>query len=235
MVQRAAEEEQRRKAQLLAKLQEIDRQSEPPQDSMFSEAHNGTPTNQTPSFFSFTQPEQEGGLRAGAGSRDVGRRSGGLEGGTGTGMGRRGMRTQMSSEDLAFGSYAPSFGRPAARGGSGFPPPPALEDPLTTGTGLGLGGSEQGPGKERKSSLMQQLFGAPATPPASNTVSSTMEVLRSRPVANGGRPQREGLFSFDPEHSTPSGPILSTLHVVDSKPAVRAMPSFDDDIEELTL
>ncbi|KAM6954018.1 lebercilin [Aplochiton taeniatus] len=247
VVQRAAGEEQQRKAQLLAKLHEIDRQRDPPRDAMFSEAlqPNGGPSGQPPpcfteptdqssSLFSFTEPEPAGGLRLGAGSRDGARRSGGLEGGLGTG--RRGMRTQISSEDLAFGSYAPSFGRPAARGTPGFPPPPALEDSL--GSGMGLGPSDRGPGKERKSSLMQQLFGAPATPPASSTATSTMEVLRSPPVANGGRSQREGLFSFDPEHltySTPSVPTLSTLHVAQSKPTVRAMASFDDDVEELTL
>ncbi|XP_031692601.1 lebercilin isoform X2 [Oncorhynchus kisutch] len=258
--QEVAEAERRRKEQLLAKLREIDKQNEPPQNAgLFYEVNpeplessSGStarspprlsdPRNQNPSIFSFTEPEEMGGLRGGAGSREGGKSGrGGAESGLGpgAGTGRRGMRAQDSSEDLAFGSYAPSFGRPAPRGGTGFPtpPPPSALDAL-------LGRSEReerggpGPGKERKSTLLQQLFGPPSSP--SPISDSPPDVLFNPPTSTltGPRNCREGFFPFEPKAPAPTGslgPFLSSLHVTESRPAVRAIASFDDDIEELKL
>ncbi|XP_071019663.1 lebercilin [Oncorhynchus clarkii lewisi] len=256
--QEVAEAERRRKEQLLAKLREIDKQNEPPQNAgLFYEvdpepleSSSGStarspprlsdPRNQNPSIFSFTEPEEMGGLRGGAGSREGGKSGrGGAESGLGpgAGTGRRGMRAQNSSEDLAFGSYAPSFGRPAPRGGTGFPtpPPPSALDAL-------LGRSEReerggpGPGKERKSTLLQQLFGPPSSP--SPISDSPPDVLLNPPTSTltGPRNCREGFFPFEPRAPTgPLGPFHSSLHVTESRPTVRAMASFDDDIEELKL
>ncbi|XP_042177477.1 lebercilin [Oncorhynchus tshawytscha] len=258
--QEVAEAERRRKERLLAKLREIDKQNEPPQNAgLFYEvdpepleSSSGStarsppqlsdPRNQNPSIFSFTEPEEMGGLRGGAGSREGGKSGrGGAESGLGpgAGTGRRGMRAQNSSEDLAFGSYAPSFGRPAPRGGTGFPtpPPPSALDAL-------LGRSEReerggpGPGKERKSTLLQQLFGPPSSP--SPISDSPPDVLFNPPTSTltGPRNCREGFFPFEPKAPAPTGslgPFLSSLHVTESRPAVRAIASFDDDIEELKL
>lgn len=262
--QQAAEEERRKKEQLLAKMREIDRQNQPPHDPVFAETdaslsnHSHTvcsspwfsePKNQNSSIFSFTEPEESVNLRGGAVSREGARRSVGVEGRVGAaGVGRRVARAQISIEDLAFGSYAPSFGRPAARGSPGLPPSPTKEDRDTALEAIGvfsLGGSEKDKGKEqesgvgkegkdRKSSLMQQLFGASVTPPADNK----MDVLGSPPTTNGIRLRREGMFTFNSESPAPAmppGPVLGTLHVAESRPAVRAIASFDDDIEELTL
>ncbi|XP_041720833.1 lebercilin [Coregonus clupeaformis] len=250
--QEVAEAERRRKEQLLAKLREIDKQNdplfsevdpEPPESSSGSTARSprrfSEPRNQNPSIFSFTEPEETGGLRGGAESREGGRsgRGGaesGLGPGVGIGTGRRGVRAQNSSEDLAFGSYAPSFGRPAPRGGTGFPtpPPPSALDAL-------LGQSERekergglGSEKERKSILLQQLFGPPSSP--SPISDSNPDVLFSPPTSTltGPRNCREGFFPFEPKSPAP---FLSSLHVTESRPTVRAIASFDDDIEELTL
>ncbi|XP_013999096.1 lebercilin [Salmo salar] len=263
--QEVAEAERRRKEQLLAKLREIDKQNEPPQNAgLFSEvdpepleSSSGStarspprfsdPRNQNPSIFSFTEPEEMGGLRGGAGSREGGKsgRGGpesGLGPGAGTGTGRRGVRAQNSNEDLAFGSYAPSFGRPAPRGGTGFPtpPPPSALDAL-----LGRserekerGGLGPGLGKERKSTLLQQLFGPPSSP--SPISDSPPDVLLSPPTSTltGPRNCREGFFPFEHKSPAPAGPLapfLSSLHVTESRPTVRAIASFDDDIEELKL
>ncbi|XP_067098384.1 lebercilin [Osmerus mordax] len=253
--QEAAEEERRRKEQLLAKLREIDQQNQPP-PRLFSDTDESSgavvrspprysePRNQNQSIFSFTEPEEVGGLHGGGKPR-----GGEGEGGILTGMGRRGVRAQPSTDDLAFGSYAPSFGRPAPRG-PGFPPPPPKEekDAHLGGADISFGGSEKEREKEkeevwgtgRKSSLMQQLFGPPSSshplvPPSS---SSQMDVLNSTPNSTAGRSKKDGLFLFDPESPRPAAPpppLLSTLHVAESRPTVRAIPSFDDDIEELTL
>ncbi|XP_071335184.1 lebercilin [Trachinotus anak] len=261
--QHAAEEGRRKKEQLLAKMREIDRQNQGAPDSIFaasspSEPNKSTSVHYSPrppeqrdntsSIFSLTESEESTSLRAGAGSREGGRRRPGIEGGAfATGMGRRAIRTQISSDDLAFGSYAPSFGVSVSRGSSGFPPPPPKEDRDSALEAIGVFSlrgvetekekdMEKGVGKDRKSSLMQQLFGALATPVGDSVgMSNKMEVLSSPPTTNGVRSRRDGLFSFSSGSSTPPASSLSTVHVADSRPAVRAITSFDDDIEELTL
>ncbi|XP_056150624.1 lebercilin [Lampris incognitus] len=255
-----AEAERGKKEQLLAKLREIDRQNQDPvfAETDLSDPSHGTAVRSPPrlselgrqnsSIFRFTEPNDTGSWHAGAESREGVRRSVGVEGGVATtGMGRRGVRAQVSDDDLAFGSYAPSFGRTSARNSSGVPKedrdsaleaigvfsPRGLEKDKEKEKDSGVGKE----GKDRKSSLMQQLFGTLGTPTANNTDDPyKMEILRS--PTNGVRSRREGLFKFNSEASspaTPPAPILGTLHVAESRPAIRAIASFDDDIEELTL
>lgn len=260
--QQAAEEARRKKELLLAKMREIDRHNQGAQDAMFaesspSESSKGASNHSSPrlpeqrnhsSIFNLTESEELASLRAGGGSRDGGRRRSGVEGGAvTTGIGRRALRSQISSDDLAFGSYAPSFGNSASRGSSGFPPPPPIEDRDSTLEAIGVFSlrgvetekekeMERGVGKDKKSGLMQQLFGSLATPAGeSMSTSNKMEVLNSPPTTNGLRSRREGLLSFNLGSSTPPASSLNTLQVADSRPAIRAITSFDDDIEELTL
>ncbi|XP_073678733.1 lebercilin [Garra rufa] len=220
--QEHTEEERQRKEQLLAKMREIDMQTQGQDSDFFSDDtgsvrspprlseqrnHNG--------IFKFTEPEENTNTFA------SGRRAGGL-------------RTQGPSEDLdlAFGSYAPSFGKSAPRAGLGARN--ANQPPRELDEGLDLGGLV----KERKSNLMQQLFGASATPPPSDP-SSRMEIL-SPPVTSQFPSGPVGARRRDTD--TPNGLNISslpnnrsTLHVSESRPAVRAITSFDDDIEEVTL
>lgn len=251
--QHTAGEAHRKKEQLLAKMHEIDRLNQGPQDPMFAESspsdsnkgtndhfspHVPEQRNHNPSVLNLTESEESASLHAE--SREGGRRRSGIEG-------RRVVRSQISSDDLAFGSYAPSFGHSASRCSSGFPPPPPKEDRDSTLEAIGVFSLravetekekevDRGVGKDRKSSLMQQLFGALATPAGDSVINSNkMEVLSSPPTANGVRPRREGLLSFNSGSSSPLAPSLNTLHIADSRPAIRAIPSFDDDIEELTL
>ncbi|XP_060908172.1 lebercilin isoform X4 [Labrus mixtus] len=249
--QQAAEEARRKKELLLAKMHEIDRSMKGAQDAMFSnsESNRGTSEHSSPhppekrssnsSVFQLTEADER------AASREGGRRRSGIEGGVATtGIGRRALRLQNSSDDLAFGSYAPSFGNSASRGSSGFPPPPPAEERDSALEAIGVFSlrgvetekeSEKGVGKNRKSSLMQQLFGSLAT---TDSVSppNKMEVFSSPPATNGVRSKREGLFSFSSESPTPPTSSLNTIHVAESRPAIRAISSFnEDDIEELTL
>ncbi|XP_026175188.1 lebercilin [Mastacembelus armatus] len=261
--QQATEEARHKKDQLLAKMHEIDRQNQGAQDSMFvelnprdsgkgisddSSPHYPEQRNHNPSVFNLTESEEPASLRASAGSREGGRRRPGIEGGAvTTGIGRRPLRTQISSDDLAFGNYAPSFAHSLPRGTSGFPSSPPREDKDSALEAIGVFSlravetekekdTEKGAGKGRKSNLMQQLFGALATPAGDSvSTSNKMEVLNSPLTTNGVRSRREGLLSFNSGSSTPPASSLSTLHVADSRPAIRAVTSFDDDIEELTL
>ncbi|CAN9507405.1 unnamed protein product [Ophioblennius macclurei] len=214
----ADEEARRRKDKLLAKMREIDFQNNAGHDPILADPSPTRPTSQRKrdSFvFGLTDPEASGG----------GRRSG-VESDAATanaGFGRRALRSNASGDDLSFGSYAPSFGHSASRASLGFPPPPPREerDPAADAVGA--------PGKDRKANLMQQLFGTPTANAAA---------ISSPPAVNGVRPRREGLqLNFNSGSSTPPPPAsaVSSVHVADSRPAVRAIASFDDDIEELTL
>ncbi|CAL8317610.1 unnamed protein product [Boreogadus saida] len=243
--QEEAEEERRRKDHLLAKLREIDLQKEPsPPDPVFSDrdprpvphqhhhhhhhAASGPPPPHSlnaAAIFSFTALEES----AGATHTTQGGGDGGRKGGEGVaGAGRRGLpRPQVSDpDDLTFGSYAPTIGRPPARGSisGGFPspPPPPREGDKERERSAG---SSEG---RNSVSLMEQLFGTLATPPAQISSSSN----RMAALASESRPRREKLFG--PEAAAP-GAFQGTLHVAESRPAVRAIASFDDDIEELTL
>lgn len=259
--QQAAEEATRKKEKMLAKMLEIDRQNQGGQDSTHAASAppesiraTGDPFSPRPleqrhqnsAIFNLTESGEADILNNGAGSREGGRRRPGFEGGVLTTVGRRLLRTQTSSEDLAFGSYAPSFGNSASRSSSGFPPTPPKEDKDSALEAIGVislrgmepeveKGAEKG-GNDRKTSLMQQLFGALAIPASDNMKpSSKTEALSSPPPTNGLRSRREGLISLSSGSSTPPAPSLNILHVADSRPAVRAITSFDDDIEELTL
>ncbi|XP_077074369.1 lebercilin isoform X1 [Siphateles boraxobius] len=217
-----AEEERQRKEQLLLKLHEIDLQTQGQDSDFFSDDtgsvrsplrlsekrnHNG--------IFKFTEPEEN------ANTFGSGRRGGGH-------------RAQGPSVDLdlSFGSYAPSFGKSAPRTGLGTRN--TNQSPREADEGLNLSGLV----KERKSNLMQQLFGATATPPPSDP-SSKMEILN---------PPLTTQFPTGPvngrrrDSDTPNGLNISslpnnrsTLQVSESRPTVRAITSFDDDIEEVTL
>ncbi|KAG1961057.1 lebercilin isoform X3 [Pimephales promelas] len=217
-----AEEERQRKEQLLLKMHEIDMQTQGQDSDFFSDDtgsvrsplrlsekrnHNG--------IFKSTEPEENTNT-FGSGRRGGGHRAQG----------------PIADLDLSFGSYAPSFGKSAPRTGLGTRN--TNQSPREADEGLDLSGVV----KERKSNLMQQLFGATATPPPSDP-SSKMEILTpplttqfpSGPV-NGRRRDSD----------TPNGLNISslpnnrsTLQVSESRPTVRAITSFDDDIEELAL
>lgn len=224
--QERAEEERRRKEQLLAKMREIDMQAQGQNSDFFSEEKSvhspprlSESQNPNASIFSLTQHE-EGLSMSGAGKR----------GGD--------LRAQQTSQDLdfAFGSYEPSFGKPASRASQSYRNqsqshghPPGERD-----GGLDLYELE----KDRKSNLMQQLFGstAPSPPPEP---SYKMELLRSPSTA---KPPSGVLSGRRRDAETPTilnGSTLSSsksvLQVSESRPAVRAITSFDDDIEEVTL
>ncbi|XP_047244849.1 lebercilin isoform X2 [Girardinichthys multiradiatus] len=259
--QQAAEDARRKKEQLLARMREIDRQNYGTQDSVFVELTLSEPRkiiNDLPSphppeertrnslIFNLTDSDETGSFLGGV--REGGRRKQDVEnGGFTLGVGRRALRSQNSSDDLTFRRYAPSFGHSASRVSSGFPPAPPKEDKNSALEAIGLfnlGGvltekeMENRAEKDKKSSLMQQLFGAQALPAADSfSASNKMEVLNSPTTTNGVRSRREGLHRFSSGSSTPptSSIINSTLHVADSKPSIRAIPLIDDDIEELTL
>ncbi|XP_030643220.1 lebercilin [Chanos chanos] len=226
--QRRIEEERRRKDLLLAKMEEIDNQTR--DSDIFSAGPEvvpsppqfSNPRNHSSSIFSFTELAEDTSVRLDSG----GRRKGGS------------LRAQKACQevDLEFGSYTPSFGQPARRPGLTSQNPNSNPKTNSQGEvdGLDLGGLV----KERKSRLMEQLFGSGTSnnqPPSPDTTSK-MEVLSPPLVA---RQASGGLGHRRKEAETPSGSNASahrsTLHISESGPAVRAITSFDDEIEEVTL
>lgn len=205
-----AEEERRRKDLLLAKMHEIDMQAHA-QDSSFFRDETGSvhtpPRNQNTSIFSFTEPHEY------LSTPKTGERSGAL-------------RSQKTNQDLdlTFGSYAPSFGKPSSRTGLGRHSPIQSVDRLSGDENGGMDLS--GLAKEKKSNLMEQLFGS-ATSSAPRDSPSKMELLSSPSTKSSSGCRREV--------ETPERPKWTTLHVSESGPAVRAITTLDDDIEEVTL
>ncbi|XP_029984611.1 lebercilin isoform X2 [Sphaeramia orbicularis] len=249
--QQTADEARRKKEHLLAKMREIDRQNQAVQDTIFdvtSPTNNSSgQRNPATSIFSLTATEETASSLGVTDSREYGRRRPDVEsGGVTTGMGRRAVRSQNSTDSMAFGAYAPSFGLSASRGTSSFSPTPPKEDRDSALEAIGIFSlrkmdtekekeTERAGAKGRKSSLMHQLFGTLATPAGDMNTSNKMEMLSSPPPTNGVRSRREGLNSFNSGPSTPPASSINTLHVADSKPAICAITSFDEDIEELTL
>lgn len=245
--QQAAEEAQRKKEQLLAKMREIDQQNQAPSDNIFNEPnltnHTSELKNSSTSIFSLTQPDNSTSLNTSRESREGFRRRTDKDSSVATGLGRRALRTQISTDDLAFGNYAPSFGHMASRGISNFTPTPPKEDKMSALEAIGVFSvkkadtekeKDTGGKDSKKSNLMEQLFGNLAT--SENIKSSNnMGLLSSPPSINGVRSRREGLHSYNSGSSTPPAPNRSTVHIAESRPAICAIASFDDDIEELTL
>ncbi|XP_023662719.2 lebercilin [Paramormyrops kingsleyae] len=219
-------EERSRKNQLLAKMKEIDLQGRDANTDMIVSGVSEHQPGWTPpqSIFSLTDP----GENLQDGGREPLRKS--------EPLGKRGLRTLGSNEDLSFGNYTPSFGRPAPRAGLvnlAGPRSDGLEERSQDNPGVA-----GAPAKERKSNLMEQLFGTGASP----NMPGRLEVLSfSRaPLGEGSagkstetNGKRGDFFPFSGDPSTGYG--RGTIQVAESRPAVRAIASFDDEIEEVTL
>lgn len=206
--QERAEEERRRKDQLLAKMREKDMQA---QAQDFSHDDTGstltTSQNLNTSILSFTEPHEF------LSTHKPVKRGGALT-------------SQKTNQDfdLTFGSYAPSFGKPAPRAGLGHWSPSQSVDQLS-GDENGMM-DFSGPAKEKKSNLMEQLFGSAALS-AQHDSPSKMELLNSPSTKSSGGRRREAEMRNRLKKTT--------LHVSESGPAVRAITTLDDDIEEVTL
>ncbi|KAG7323711.1 hypothetical protein KOW79_013413 [Hemibagrus wyckioides] len=206
--QEHVEEERIRKDQLLAKMREINVEAQAQESSFFQDETRTPPRNQNTSIFSFTEPHEY------LSTSKTGKR--------GTAL-----RSQITNQDLdlTFGSYAPSFGKPAPRAGLGRRSPSQTVDQLSGDENGAMDLS--GLAKEKKSDLLQQLFGSSVLS-APHVSPSKMELLNSPSTISSSSGRRK-------ERETPNKLKKTTLHVSESGPAVRAITTLDDDIEEVTL
>lgn len=184
-------------------------------------------------FYRLTETEDLSGVPADAGGRE-GRRRSGLES-PARGAGRRALQSPSSGEDLLFGNYAPSFINPSSRRSLNFPaaaPAEKRDAVLETVSLLHSRGSEverRTVEEDKKSNFLQQLFGSVKVADSRSVFDNT-DVHSPPPATNGPRTSRERPFSFNLPESA-----ASTAHTAHSRPAVRALASFDADIEEITL
>ncbi|XP_037100914.1 lebercilin isoform X2 [Syngnathus acus] len=136
---------------------------------------------------------------------------------------RRSLCSIRSNEDLVFGSCVASLGGKPRHNAARDNGDHALE-----AIGIfSLKGTEE---KSKKSALMQQLFGSLAAPSGDARTAELLDDMTGGGAAARGGSRATGRLGFG---AAPTS--TSARHVVDSRPAVRVIPSFDDDIEELTL
>ncbi|CAF91955.1 unnamed protein product [Tetraodon nigroviridis] len=219
----------RKKDQLLAKMREIDDQNQVGRQALLVLPNTTTAAD----FYRLTETEDLSGVPADAGGRE-GRRRSGLES-PARGAGRRALQSPSSGEDLLFGNYAPSFINPSSRRSLNFPaaaPAEKRDAVLETVSLLHSRGSEverRTVEEDKKSNFLQQLFGSVKVADSRSVFDNT-DVHSPPPATNGPRTSRERPFSFNLPESA-----ASTAHTAHSRPAVRALASFDADIEEITL
>lgn len=153
------------------------------------------------------------------------------------GAGRRALQSPGPGNGLRFGSYMPSFINPTSQRSLNFPASPVTEkrdDPFETGglfNGRGVE-AERGKVEENKAKppeFLQHMFTTKMVP-EKKIFFDSMDALDPPPATNVPRTTRERPFNFNPPQST-----VNTIQATRTRPTVRAFPSFDADIEELTL
>nr|XP_006625958.1 PREDICTED: lebercilin [Lepisosteus oculatus] len=227
-------EERRKKEQLLARMREIDQETQ--SDDLFSNfsdskpaKHSAEPQSPTPSIFKFTEPVENlpNGMPS-QGTKDALKKP--------DSSGRRGIKVQESSEDLTFGSYVPSFGKATSRSGLTNQTSESAEQKHRDTLNLNFG-------KDKKTNLMQQLFGSTAntdmsskmeilSPPAASKMSQGNSVPFPWGKSTPGK-KKERHFLFDDMKTTTSN--SNGLQVAENKPTVKAINAFEDEIEEVSL
>ncbi|XP_067882859.1 lebercilin [Heterodontus francisci] len=151
------------------------------------------------------------------------------------GYGRRSTRTTDFSDELSFGMYAPSFGKGTGRSG--------LVDQKNSGKEEQMNGSYDLPFKDKKANLIDQLFGSGAAtgftskeedfviPPAVHKSKWDNDPLPWEKKSIATKKNNDGAVSSD-------GIISSIRHrskYTSIKPAVKAIDSLEDEIEEVVL
>uniref|UniRef100_A0A8C8SIC0 Lebercilin LCA5 n=1 Tax=Pelusios castaneus TaxID=367368 RepID=A0A8C8SIC0_9SAUR len=142
------------------------------------------------------------------------------------------VKTTDSSSDLTFGSYAPSFGKGSGRPSWLNQKSILLEENTKENADFNTK-------KEKKSNLMEQLFGTSANTilPSKISDSSPLEADSDSssvlPLDKSNKVKvKDDLFFSEGRNINPN---RHRLQHTTSKPAIRAVDSFEDEIEEVIL
>uniref|UniRef100_A0A8C0GG93 Lebercilin LCA5 n=1 Tax=Chelonoidis abingdonii TaxID=106734 RepID=A0A8C0GG93_CHEAB len=149
------------------------------------------------------------------------------------GQKRQNVRTTDSSNDLTFGSYVPSFGKGSGRPSWLNQKSIVLEENTKENTDFNTK-------KEKKSNLMEQLFGTSANtiaPPKSSDSSALETDYDSGSALPPGKSNKvkvkdDDFFFSEGRNFNPN---RHRLQHTTSRTAVKAVDSFEDEIEEVIL
>ncbi|NWI14509.1 LCA5 protein, partial [Crypturellus soui] len=221
-------EEQRKKELLLAKMHEIDRETQNIVNMKLSShtLHTNTARKsdslekkeKTNPFFEIPEEAVNGFPQYD--SQDDATRTQGQK--------QRNPRTSDLSSELIFGSYVPSFGKGSGRSSWLNPKSDHLEENVKENIGK----------KEKKSNLMEQLFGSSANSlhtSKSNDMTPfdiDWDPSNTLPVNKKSKIKAKGDSEIFGEERNLS---RHRLHHPTSKPAVKAIGSLEDEIEEVVL
>ncbi|XP_067841027.1 lebercilin [Heptranchias perlo] len=150
------------------------------------------------------------------------------------GYGRRSNRTTDFSDELSFGTYAPSFGKRTGR--------PGLVDQKSSFKEEQINGHYDITVKDKKSSLMEQLFGSGAGFISKDEDLVISPVVHKPNWDNNPFPWEK---TSTPTKKNENGDSISSDSIISSnrhrstytsiKPAVKAIDSLEDEIEEVVL
>ncbi|XP_068923074.1 lebercilin isoform X2 [Petaurus breviceps papuanus] len=225
------EEERLKKELLLAKLNEIDREI---QTSLNLSSHSQliSPEKKSQSF-KFSESTER--LFNGFINQD-----GSYISTNNDNQKKRNIWSPTSTTDFTFGSYVPSFGKTSARSNL-FNQKSGIADlPISTKDGGDLSTK-----KEKKANLMEQLFGATASSTISSKNSASGSLTNSKgdfdPLnvlpkdkGNRGKGQDEDDDFFLSEERNFNSNRHRLKHT-NNRPAVKAVDSLEDEIEEVVL
>ncbi|XP_058265772.1 lebercilin-like [Hemibagrus wyckioides] len=190
--QERAEEQRRRKDQLLAKLREVDMEGQAQYSRFFhdeTERAQNPPQEHNTSVFSFIEPHEH------LSTPETGKQ----------GTALRSLKTNQDL-DLTFGSYTPSFGDRTPRRGLRCRSPRQTVEQLSEDENEVMDLTEHT--KEKKSDLLQQLFGSSFL--SASNESHKMELLSSPGTKSTSGRGRGTLNISD------SGPAFTAITTLDS-------------------
>uniref|UniRef100_A0A8C4RMZ7 Lebercilin LCA5 n=1 Tax=Erpetoichthys calabaricus TaxID=27687 RepID=A0A8C4RMZ7_ERPCA len=221
------EEEQRKKELLLAKMKEIDLEKD--SSDQMSSFTNSKTTGPAEHSVKLTQLSESvvNGFPSHAGNGSVLKTDA---------SGRRGLKKANAGEPVTFGSYSPSFGKVTGRTGFSNQKSEIAEDKHSYSP-------DSNSGKDKKSNLMQQLFGTTVAADVStkNELSSPLTLNKITPdPGNTSVWEKQGLGTKNEDGVIINNGLTTNLaksrsRVSAGRPFLRAVNSLEDDIEEVTL
>ncbi|XP_007484309.2 lebercilin isoform X1 [Monodelphis domestica] len=217
------EGERLKKEMLIAKLNEIDKEIHTSLNLKGSHSKSVSPEEKSQSF-RFSESTER--LFTGFFSQDSNHKSP-----NNADQKQRNIWSPIPVTDFTFGSYVPSFGKTSGRSNVYNQKSGILDLPKSNQDGGDLITK-----KEKKSNLMEQLFGANASASSSLTnIKGDFDPLNVLPRDKGSREKgqdEDDDFLLSEENFNPN---RHRLKHTNNRPAVKAVDSLEDEVEEVVL
>ncbi|KAM7135679.1 lebercilin [Molossus nigricans] len=238
------EEERLKRELLLAKLNEISREAQDPQNikclplpllpGLESKLHS---PERSPKTYMFSESSER--LFNGHRPQDISLLTSKRDG-----RNPGSIRSPVSPNDLVFGSYVPSFAKTSGKSNLLSQKSGLLDFQRNSIEKLSRDGIDLTTRKERKANLMEQLFGASGSSTVSSKSSDRNSLAASKgdfdPLSflpgdkssRGREHDEDDYFLSEGRSFNPNRPRLKNAN---NKPAVKAVDSVEDEIEEVAL